>query len=223
MDLSDSSDPSDSIGPEGLKRASEIPAEEDWQPIASVAPASEGKALLSPAELKWPHEWHTLAWQLASGLSQREAAASMGYDEFYISTLLRRQPDIMQKVEQIKKDHLSPNITQRFAKIAPKALDVFEEIIRNDGGNTKTSDRLHAAQWILEKQTGKPRSDIDNDGGFGLLQLLAALEGMKTAQRASAEAQTKGEQPIDVTPKEADPLDIWVQQHVPESRSEKAK
>lgn len=175
--------------------------------------------LRDSGEHEWPHEWHTLCYLLASGLSQREAARELNYTESRISIICSK-PTVQNKIERIKKTHWDAQIGTRIGQLAPRALDVFEDTLKDK--SAKLSDRIHAAQWLLEKHSGKPKQDIGVDAGAGFLQLLQALEAAKTQARDSGGPSTTGHQTIDVTP-ERDPLADWVSANVPVLGSEKAE
>lgn len=180
----------------------------------------DGAALETAAEAQWPHRWHTLCWSLASGLSQREAAAECGYTESRVS-LIMRNPDVREKIERIKKDHGGQRIERQVARIAPTALSYMERVIDGREGDASPGNRLHAAQWVLEKHTGKPKQEIVSDGGLGAAQVIAALEALRHATQARAAGTSGDPIEIEVTP-QADPIDAWVTANVPELKGEKS-
>lgn len=180
-------------------------AEEVWVAEEFVPPA-EVRSLT--AEEKWPGEWHLIAIMVAHGYSQRAIAKELDYTEGRISLILSK-PAVQDKIERIRQEE-SGNVGKRFAGIAPRALDFFERVV--DGKEAaRTGERLQASQWILEKATGKPKSDDAKDGGASVLQVLEALQKMRDLVRPDGEGRSPelGHSTIDVSPAR-DPLADWI-------------
>lgn len=173
---------------------------------------------MGPHKLKPRHE--AIAWMLASGAIASDIARELNMTTGRLSILVNNKL-IKARVREIRDKHWGERMDKRFANIAPKAVDVAEAIITGSGEFTgaKISERWDAAKWMLEKTTGKPKQELEVDGGAGIKQLLTALG---TLAQAAAEGGPPVSQVIDVTPTEApNEIDAWVTQHVPELGSEK--
>lgn len=146
-----------------------------------LSPSGSG---LTKTEERWPHEWHSLCWMLASGASQKQCADELGggYTQAWISVVANK-PDVVRKIEQIRQQHWGEKLEQRFANIAPKAIDLMTQIVegRGAGQSAKLSERWDASKWLLEKVTGKPEARNEKGQGETVLQILEALDKLKGA------------------------------------------
>lgn len=201
--------------------APHLAAEDEWRTVdpEAIAPRITDTQL-TQEELTWPHAWHTLCWHLASGLNQRESALAMGYTESRISIILSN-PAVRDKVERIRREYYGDNLSKKVGRLVPKSIDYFDQVISGGESAASVGNRLQAAQWVLEKHGGKPKQEIENTGGFGIGNLIDALDSMKMKAKAEAEAQT-----IDVTPAPPpvrDPMKDWVEANVPHPKNEKSE
>lgn len=150
------------------------------------------------------------------GVSPERIATELGVNFLRISGLLAEQKTTL-KAKQLQEEYLGTNMKKRIARSVPKALKAFEDIIEGKVP-AKTSEMLSAAQWMLEKHDGKPQQSTTIDAGAGIMQILSALDGMKSG----AEVGPGSSEIIDVTPQRVKgKFDDWVTQNVPVLSNEK--
>lgn len=175
----------------------------------SEPPAASQGQLPRPADSPDLTELLT-SWMAASGASTLMIAEELSLPDQQVSLLLSKA-SVARKVRQIKEEYWGANMTKQFDQAAPEALRVAREMIAGDVPGLKASERWSAAQWILEKSTGKPKQEVALSGDHSLRQLFAELELLKQARETSSlEARM-----IDVTPQEKDEFDVWLEENVP--------
>lgn len=196
--------------------------EPQWQEyVPAPAERVHIKTSVIPED-KWPHEWHSLCWMMASGSSQSIAARELGggYTPQHISNVMQR-PDVLAKIKQIRAEYWGKNLEQRFQNAAPKAMDFMESVVLGRESNAKIGERLDASRWILEKATGKPESRSEKDSGQTVLHILQALDSLKQTVTPPTEQQRDVLEIAAGTPKEADWMDTWVSNNKAETKETK--
>jgi len=112
-----------------------------------------------------------------------------------------------------------------YERLAPIALHMLERILVGEEMGATVGQKLTAAQWVLEKHSGKPKQEIETSGsGMGVAAVVAAVAALKEAmQNGAVLGPPKDEQGnvIDVIAQERDEVDSWVDQNVPVLGSEK--
>lgn len=154
----------------------------------------------------------------ASGANNKRIASELGMTESRISILLSNSK-VQLRVKEIREQFWKEKYDERFRTLAPAALDFAGSLISGQVP-AKVSERWDASKWLLEKVTGKPKQEIEVDGGGNIRNLLAVLDQMKGGAPATGHVS----EVIDVSahrPKQDD-LAAWVDQHVPVLASEKA-
>lgn len=160
--------------------------------IAALPPPAESEVTSAVAlidDTRWPGEWHTICWMVASGSAQRTIAAELNYTESRISVILSK-PEVQAKIKQIRDEHWGGNLQKRFAAVAPKAMDFFTDVV-SGAAPAKVSERLDASKWLLEKVTGKPKQEYEGDGAGSVLQLLQALDALRTLKPEARSEQER--------------------------------
>jgi len=169
---------------------------------------------------KLRHTHEVICWMAAAGANNAAIAGELGYSQARMSVIMSNT-QVQARIKEIQNQHWGENIQNRFNAVLPRAMDVAEQII--DGEiPAKTSERWDAAKWLLEKVTGKPKQEIEVDGGNSIRSLIQALDQVKAARAQGTEAQLTSEQLIDVKPvPPKDEIDDWVSQNVPQMKQEK--
>ncbi len=188
-------------------------AAEGWTPAPKEDPAAcLPEANLTSGEMKWPSEWHLVAYLAAHGHSQREIARQLNYTESWLSQIINK-PEVQSRIERIRKDE-SANLDRRFAEIAPVAFDFMADVV-SGRESSRTGERLEAAKWMLEKKTGKPRTEGSEEQGNVALQILQSLQQLNAARAAAAggaERPDSGER--DITPQVESAAERWVRENL---------
>lgn len=153
------------------------------------------------------HEVIALAF--AMGATPKDVAEKFGITPQYAS-LLNCSTRIKKRVHEIREKYWGTDMARQFQSLAPQALAIAQQLMlgSDDFVNAKVSERWDAAKWVLEKVSGKPKQEVTVDSSFGFKDLLQAVDELKKAQ---AEGDTKKvAEFIDVTPKETNSIDDWV-------------
>ena len=133
--------------------------------------------------------WRLLARYHAAGLTNNQIARKLGYSAMSVSVALKHQ-FVQDEIEKyrITRDY---DIQTRLKEAADDGIQVIHEIINND--QEKSSTRLDAARWAIEKAHGKAKQEVSVESGT-LGSFMELLKSMKSSGEA-----------IDVTPKLGSP------------------
>jgi hypothetical protein len=157
----------------------------------------------------WDLRDKLIAWMTASGATVLEISQELNLPDYQI-TLLQSAVPVVRKIRQIKEEYWGANMTKQFDQAAPAALKLATQMVTGELPGLKASERWSAAQWILEKSTGKPKQEVELSGDHTLRHFFAELELLKEARAAGTLTSV-----IDVTPEPLDEIDQWVADHVP--------
>lgn len=150
----------------------------------------------------------------AMGLSNKEVAEAVGFTEARIA-VLRSNTLIVREIARLQEKVFEETIQDRMKALGTSALDVLESAVRDETKAFKTSERLSAAQWLLEKLDGKAAQK--HEIGENLLGvLLDRLDAKKTAAPrpeiidVSSDRVPTAERLSEPEPPKEDPLALWV-------------
>lgn len=121
-----------------------------------------------------------IAHMAAGGASQKMIAEALGFTQSWVCTVMS-QTELKEEIKRIQKDAWGDSIDKRFRASLHKSMDVMEGVIDDTGA--KDRDRMQAAQWVLEKVTGKATQAIEHKGNV-LSGLLDQLDQMRNADKA---------------------------------------
>lgn len=105
--------------------------------------------------------WRAIARMTALGFSNGQIGRRLGYSPAGVS-LAQKQPWVQEQVRQFRASY-DADITSRMKDIAAGAVDVVEEIINDE--KEKSTVRLDAAKWSIEKVTGKAKQEVSHESG----------------------------------------------------------
>lgn len=128
--------------------------------------------------------WRTVARLYAHGRPRKQIAELTGYTPDGISKILAR-PWTKNEVYRYRQAY-ETDLVSRIKEAALDGTAVIHGIILDD--TEKSTTRLDASKWAVEKTTGKPKQEVSVESGT-LMQYMDMLKEMKT----------RGEV-IDVTP-----------------------
>jgi hypothetical protein len=149
---------------------------------------------------------------VASGASPSDVASELGLPDYQVTLLLSRTA-VIRKTKQIKEEYWGANMAKQFDLAAPAALALARQLVDGDLSGAKTSERWSAAQWILEKSTGKPKQEVALSGDHTLRQLFAELELLRQTAEGGPDARLLTETK-DVTPAKSE-MERWVEENIP--------
>lgn len=203
--------------PEILELTGFVPPSPEEQAAAAASPADSHPPTAEPQVSQLQRM--VTAWMSASGCPSSVIAQELGLTEYDVNISLELT-SVREKIKRIKDDYWGASLTQQFDRVAPAALTYFEQVINDEVPGIKPGDKIHAAQWVLEKATGKPKQEVEVSGDFGIRRLFAELDALR--QQADT-AGTTVAQIIDVTPvaTEEDSMDTWIRSNVPAPRQER--
>ena len=128
--------------------------------------------------------WRLMARYHAAGLTNNQIARKLGYSATGISLALTR-PFVRAEIERYRVTQ-EYDIQAKLKDAADDGIAVVHQIINDD--TEKSTTRLDAARWAIEKVHGKARQEVSVESGT-LGSFMELLKSMKE----------KGES-IDVTP-----------------------
>lgn len=162
---------------------------------ASAAAVQQGissDSVQRPYEIPLPSAGEPLGFRMkefarliALGKTNAEIAEKMGCIPGRVS-IIRSIPEVHDEAERYRDRLFEGDVAERLKELNASAFGTFEKILRNP--NAKDNLKLQAAQWILEKTTGKATQSLDIKS--------STLEGF---YRMVSEMQGRGET-LDVTP-----------------------
>lgn len=117
----------------------------------------------------------------AMGMSGKEISEAVGITEARLA-VLRSNTLFIREIARLQEKVFEETIQERMKGMGTAALDAIESAVRNETKEFKSSERLSAATWLLEKLDGKATQK--HDVGENLLGiLLDRLDAKKTATR----------------------------------------
>jgi len=116
-----------------------------------------------------------IAHMAAGGSSQKMIAKALDLSQAWVCTVMS-QTEVKQAIKDIQKELWGDDISKRFRASLHRSMDVMEGVI--DNKSAKDRDRMQAAQWVLEKVTGKATQTVEHKGNV-LSGLLDQLDAMK--------------------------------------------
>jgi hypothetical protein len=196
----------------------EYPVPEDSSSLSGKWHVKEGK-LLTPRQ-------EQACYMLAIGSTQLEIASALSLTPVHVSTL-RNDPVIIKRVAEIRDKYFGTNVAQRFNNMITPAADFAEQLVKGDVQGVKVSERWAAAQWVLEKTTGKPTQNLNVEAGASVLTLLQEIEKMKQQgqELATSLPSDASREVLELTPEQkADAeMDRWVLENVPAASGAKGE
>lgn len=163
-----------------------------------------------------------LAQLAAEGRTNAECAKELGYSSSRLSILLKN-PYILQEIQRLQDRVFEETIQTRLKALGEPALANVEEILKDKSNRVKTSEKLAASQWVIEKLDGKAIQKTDI--GENLLSVfLDRLDSKRTARTIEPTPDVNGLDPvIEIKAIEApkdkpkDELEEWVKDFCGES------
>lgn len=144
----------------------------------------------------------------AMGLSNKEVAEEVGFTEPRIATL-RSNTLMVREIARLQEKVFEETIQDRMKGLGTSALDVLESAVRDETKQFKSSERLSAAQWLIEKLDGKAAQK--HDIGENLLGVLMdRLDARKTEAPKQIEQRDVSDIETAVKEVERDPLADWI-------------
>lgn len=160
-----------------------------------------------------------LAELVAAGADGAQIKEALGYSDSRIS-VLKRHPLIAREIKRISDRIYEDTIGSRLKKMTDPALNVLESIITDKTNRVKTSEKLEAAKWILEKIDGKAMQKYDvGENLLGvMMDKLDAMKALGKTIQTEPKVETQKPEEREVlaieapkAPKtEEDLLDDWV-------------
>ena len=183
--------------------------------------SSWGADSLNPSTLLSARQ-KELARLISIGKTNKEIAETLGYSTTWLSRLAH-SPKIIKEVERLQDKLFDCTIGERLSEMGSTAASVIEEILTSSDPYIKPQLKAETARWVLEKLTGKPKQEIETKDG-NLTDFMTLLKQMKEGQQnhlslATDEARNAGSSLstssyIDISPKEKDPLEIWIDENI---------
>lgn len=162
-----------------------------------------------------------LAFLAASGKSNQDICAELGYSDSRVSILLRN-PFISEEITKLQERIYEETVGARIKTFAESALNVIQMALTDKTNKVKMSEKIDVAKWVIEKIDGKAAQKIEA-GENMLAALMDKLDASKTARTInitnnygpdalSVEARPVGEieAPAPKERDEEDLLDDWV-------------
>lgn len=156
------------------------------------------------------------------GKSQAEIAKTLKFSTAWTSRLLS-SPRIIAEIDRLHDRAFDTSIGDRLKDLSSHAMDVIYSTLMSNDPHIKPSLRAETARWVVEKLSGKPRQEIETKDG-NLTDFMTLLKQMKEDQQnqlpvATDDARNDGSSLstssyIDVSPKEKDPLEIWIDENL---------
>lgn len=125
----------------------------------------------------------------AFGKTNNEIAKMLNYHHARVSQILNTSA-VQAEIQRFRDRVFESDVITRMKELGPDAVNVIEELLRDPG--VKAEKKISAAQWLIEKLTGKAKQEVNVESNT----LAAFMEIAK-------EMQQRGEtlEPLDVTPK----------------------
>jgi len=120
----------------------------------------------------------------ASGKSNNDIGAELGYTAAWTSTLLK-SPYIADEIVRLQDKLFEDSIGSRLRSFAEPALQKLEECLKDKKNIYKKSEQLDIAKWLVEKLDGKATQKHDiGENVLGVL--MDRLDGMKQSGKIFA-------------------------------------
>ena len=132
---------------------------ERWQRIQSIRSEHEHMIMLK-----------------ATGSSNGKIARELGYSDAQVSKVLNA-PEVKAKVSAQIADIYGDDVKQAMKARAMKSVEVFDDVLENG----KTSEKLQAAQYILDHTVGKAQQNVQVKGNV-LADFIIQVEQMSKDQ-----------------------------------------
>lgn len=150
--------------------------------------------------------WRMIARHYALGKTRKQIALSSGYTYIGVCRVLN-YPWVQAEVARYRTSYEADIITQ-VKEAATDGVQVIHGIILDD--TEKSTTRLDASKWAVEKTTGKAKQEVSVESG-SFLQYMELLKQMQIRGEAIdvtplQTAQIEG--PADAVP--ADPWSNWL-------------
>lgn len=124
----------------------------------------------------------------AMGKTNNEICDKLNYSTSRVSVLLHTAP-IQQEVDRYRNKLYDTDLVSQLKELGTDAVGAIEEVLRDP--QAKGAAKVQAAQWLIEKLTGKARQSMDLESN-SLASFMEILQTMRAAGNGLA--------PIDVTP-----------------------
>lgn len=155
-----------------------------------------------------------LAWLLASGLTQKEAAEATGYTPIRVSHLTH-DPKFRFEVLRIQDRLYERPIKERLRTLAPSAIDIIEEMLTTEDPAVKLGEKANHARWLIEMNEGKATQKVESEGKV-LVSVMDELRALREsgqildAREVGPEEAPEGEEEEKAEGKWAD----WAKEYV---------
>ena len=151
---------------------------EKLEDLPLVKPTTSGDRLIKK-DGRESSKHMAIAYMSAGGSSNNAIAKALGLTAPWVCTVLS-QTEVKEQIKLIQREIFGDDIEKRFRASLHNSMDVMEGVLGDD--KAKDRDRMQAAQWIMEKVTGKATQAIEHKGNV-LAGLLDQLDAMRTSQR----------------------------------------
>lgn len=152
----------------------------------------------------YQERWRAIARLHALGLTSGQIGRKLGYSPTGISLALK-QPWVQSEIERYRSAFESDVIT-RVKAAAQDGAEFIHETIHNE--QAKTSERLDASKWAVEKATGKAKQEIGVESGT-LMSFMELMKNMGQGQDAPRDV-TSSDAPEIAAPVDIDQFDLWL-------------
>jgi hypothetical protein len=112
----------------------------------------------------------------ATGSSNGKIAQELGYSDAQVSKVLNN-PEVKSKVSAQIHSIYGDDVKQAMKARALKSIEVFDEVLETG----KTSEKLQAAQYILDHTVGKAQQNVQVKGAI-LADFIVQVEQMSKSQ-----------------------------------------
>lgn len=113
------------------------------------------------------------------GKTNKEIREELNYSAEAVS-ILQSNPKFIREVERLRNKAFDITVGERLKTMGPLAMDTIEEILEADNDpSIKPNLKADLAKWVAEKLTGKPKQEMEVQGG-SLNTFLDLIKEMKT-------------------------------------------
>lgn len=173
-------------------------------PYALQVLKKEGKPL-SPKQKRF-------CYYLSQGMKLTEAAELCDYTHAWASQLART-PVFRKELLRLQEKVFERPIAERMRSLAPKAIDVIEEILEAPDDRAKLGEKANHARWLVEMVEGKATQRVESEQNV-LVGIMDTLKDMKDKGQVldvtpAALPKKKEEEGAQEEAKEEQPANPW--------------
>lgn len=126
----------------------------------------------------------------ALGKRNKEIAEKLNYTPLRVGQIVATAA-VQKEIDRYRNKLFEHDVMTRMKDLGQDAVNVLEELLRDP--EVSASKKITAAQWLLEKLTGKAKQEVSVESNT----LSAFMETLREMQQAG---ESLAPEPIDVTP-----------------------